>query len=946
MNAVFAARRAAARMATVLLLCASAMPGAAQAQTTNAPSTNAPQAAQIPFKEVQVAATSFFQGDPVPPWVEPVAMPDGNKSAPLVLRLVDTQFLVNETPVLYFRRALTVNDAASLTAAGQISIGFVPEYQRLHLHAIHVLRDSEVLDRTQSSTIRFLQRETGLEHGLYSGEVTASILVNDLRVGDTLDLYYSVEGQNPVFGGKFASLTGWDQRAPTALRRVVLNYPASREISWRPIGNWQSRPVVPVESTSDGMRKLRFQQAAVTEAPFETSMPADHVAFRALQFSEYRSWDDVVTWANGLFPFDGVHDEELRKVVARLRAMPTNDEKASAALEFVQSQVRYFSVSLGESSHRPATPDAVIKRRYGDCKDKSFLLISLLREAGIESSPVLVKLGHRKVLEGMLPSPQLFDHVIVKAVVDGNNYYLDPTRLAQYGHLNRMGQVHEGAQVLVVAPDVHDYATITTPNVGELLRNELTETAVLPKFDGNASFKVHQVWSGAAAENARLLFERLPKPKLTKLFGDALETRYPGALMTSEPQVADDRINNVVSVTAAYDVPKLATEKDGNWIVRFSATNLAGTLVTPSSAVRSAPLGVPRFPFEGKYSIEVKFPEEVSSVLDPSVTTLENKYFAYTVTEAFRGNVAKTTIDLKTLSSEVPAADLQKYAQDLQTLNNTRSAIFVPKGAIKSADPANGSQDFVQLLRDRLQESIKKVTETIDSGKITGKDLAEAHCLRGNGYTDLGQFDEALKDANQAIKLAPNHGKLFLCRAVVYLDKGDFRKAVADYSTAIVLGETDPRNFYLRGIANYYAGKLEDAASDETRAAEANDNVARLYSELWLSWISQRLGQPIPPAIVKQAVADPRGEWPLPALAMITGHLSPEEMLKLIDAKSGDERRMALAEGYFYLGQHYLTLGDKAKAREYFEKTRQLEVIIYTEHVAAAFELQRLTRGN
>jgi lipoprotein NlpI len=958
MNAVFAARRAAARMAMVLLLCASAMPGGAQAQTANgpaanapsanAPSANIPQAAQVPLKEVQVAATSFFQGDPVPSWVEPVAMPDGNKSAPVVFRLVDTQFLVNETPVVYARRALTVNDAASLTAAGQIAIGFVPEYQRLHLHAIHVLRDNEVLDRTQSSTVRFLQRETGLEHGLYSGEVTASILVNDLRVGDTLDLSYSVEGQNPVFGGKFSNLVSWDQRAPISLRRVVLNYPASRQISWRRIGNWQSNPVVPTETAGGGMRKLHFQQVAVSEAPFETSMPADYVAFRALQFSEYPTWDDVVTWASGLFPFDGVHDEELRKVVARLRALPTNDERASAALEFVQSQIRYFSVSLGESSHRPAAPDVVIKRRYGDCKDKSFLLISLLREVGIESSPVLVRLGHRKVMEGMLPSPQLFDHVIVKAVVDGSTYYLDPTRLAQYGHLNRMGQIHEGAQVLVVAPGVHDYTTIRTPNIGDLQRNEVTETAVLPKFDGDATFKVHQEWSGAAAENARLLFERLPKAKLTKLFGDALEARYPGALMTDEPQIADDRVNNVVSATADYKVPKLAAEKDGNWFVRFNAINLAGTLVTPPSAVRVAPLSVPRFPFDGKYSIEVKFPDEVSSVLDPSVTTVEGKYFAYTVTEAFRGNVARTTIDLKTLASEVPAADLQKYAQDLHTLNDTRSVIFVPKGAIKSADPANGeSQDFVQLLRARLQESIKKVTETIDSGKLTGKDLAEAYCLRSNGHTDLGEFDEALKDVNQAIKLAPNHGKLFLCRAIVYFDKGDFRKAVADYSTAIILGETDPRNFYLRGVSNYYAGKLDDAASDETRAADANDNAARIYSQLWLAWISQRLGQPIPASIVKQAEADPRGDWPLPGLAMITGTITPEEMLKLIDAKSsGDERRMALAEGYFYLGQHYLTLGDKARAREYFEKTRQLDVIIYTEHVAAAFELQRLTQGN
>jgi len=51
---------------------------------------------------------------------------------------------------------------------------------------------------------------------------------------------------------------------------------------------------------------------------------------------------------------------------------------------------------------------------------------------------------------------------------------------------------------------------------------------------------------------------------------------------------------------------------------------------------------------------------------------------------------------------------------------------------------------------------------------------------------------------------------------------------------------------------------------------------------------------------------------------------------------------MTLAEAYFYVAQHYLVDGDKAKAREYLERTRQLDVAIYTEHVAALFELNRL----
>jgi lipoprotein NlpI/transglutaminase-like putative cysteine protease len=925
----------AARMAATLLLFVFTAPNGANAQADSA---------NVPLKEIQVGANSFSLADPVPSWVDPAAVPDGNKAERLVVRLADTQFLVNETQVVYVHRALMVNDAASLSAAGQLSLSFVPEYQRLRLHAVRVLRDQAVFDRTSSSTIRFLQRETGLERGLYSGEVTASVLVSDLRVGDTLEYSYSVEGQNPVFGGKFANSAAWDQSVPTALRRVVLNYPVSRQISWRFIGDGPSKPVVPAESTSGGMRKLDFEEQSIAEVTSEAATPADYSSYRTLQFSEFSGWDDVVAWASGLFQSDGVRDGELQRIVGRLRALPTDEERVTAALEFVQSEIRYFSVSLGESSHRPAAPDIVIQRRYGDCKDKSFLLMSLLKEVGIESHPVLVRLGRRRALEKMLPSPQLFDHVIVQVMVDGSVFYLDPTRLGQHGHLSRMGQLHEGAQVLLVASGVREYSTISSGNIHDLLRNEVSETAVLPKFDADAELKVHQLWAGASAETLRVLFERLPKAQLTKLFGDALEIRYPGTRLVGEPQIRDDRVENILTVTTSYIVPKLATEKDGNWFVRFLPTNVAGALAIPTSSVRRTPLSVPRFPFEASYSFEARFPEEVSVITDPTTNTVEDKYFTATITRAFRGNLSKATIDVRTLSSQVEPQDIQKLAEDLRSLNTAiGGTIGAPKSSIKSVDPTTSStKDFAQLLRDRLQEGIDKMTDTINSGKLSGKDLAEAYCRRSDAYTDLGKFDEAMRDSSQALKLAPNGSGSFTCRAYLYFNAGEFSKAVADYSRAITLGATDPHTFYFRGIVNFYAGRLDDAESDLSRASAANDNTSRTYTDLCLSWTSQRLGRPIPEAVAKRAAADPRGDWPRPALAMANGNLAPEEMLKLLDDKSGDERRMALAEAYFYVGQHYLSLGDKYKAREYFEKTRQLEVIIYTEHAAAGFELERL----
>jgi lipoprotein NlpI/transglutaminase-like putative cysteine protease len=859
-----------------------------------------------------------------------------------VNRLADTQWLVGSKPVVHVHRAVTVNDLASLSSAGQLSIAFVPEYQQLQLHAIKVHRGNEIEDRTSSSNIRFLQRETGLERGVYSGVVTASVLVSDLRVGDTLEYEYSIYGDNPVFGGKFFDGAIWDQSFPTLLRRVVLNIPSDRHVNWRMIADGPARPVAPEETTRDGMRKLRFQEESLPAVTLEPFTPVDYTAYRWLQFSEFSGWDEVSVWAGSLFKADGALDPDLQEVVRQLRAKPTTEQRVSAALEFVQSQIRYFSVSLGESSHRPTAPNIVFERRYGDCKDKSFLLVTLLKELGVESHAVLVKLGRHKGLEKLLPSPRIFDHAIVQVHLDGRAYYLDPTRLGQHGPLDRMGQAHEGAQVLLVAPETRELTTISSPNALDLTRNERIEAATLPQLGADGHLEVTQVWRGVAAESFRVLYEHWPRERLIKSFADALEPRYPGATLIGEPRIEDDQSENVVTVTTRYNVPKLAMEKDGNWFVRFRPTNLAGTLVASPSSTRTAPLNVPRFPYAAKYSFQVTFPEEVSVISDPRSDKVEGKYFTYVVTSSFRGNVSKTDIEIQTLSDEVSVQDLQKFADDIRAVDNvSRGFVYIPKSAIKIANAE--PKDFAHRIRDRLREAIDQTGNTIKSGKLAGKDLADAYCDRAVSHSLLGNRDEAIRDITESISLAPN--KEMDCRAQIDFNFGEFEQSVADYSRAIRLGATQPRTYYLRGISNYLAGNLDDAATDFARGAETTDKEQQVYSDVWLAWTSLRLGRSVPEATVNRAAAQPRGGWPRPALAMLTGLLTPDQMLQLLDGKSGDDRDMALAEGYFYVGEHYLARGDKARAREFFEKAWQLDVILYLEHVAAGAELQRLDQG-
>ncbi|WP_076857633.1 DUF3857 domain-containing protein [Bradyrhizobium mercantei] len=906
----------------------------------------AQQATDNRLKEVQLGKDAFTLGDQLPAWVEQLPIPELAKTAslPVVVRLADSQYLLGKVPALHVRRVTQINDAAALTAAGRLSIAFAPEYEHVQLHAIRIYRGQEQFDRTQTSNIRFLQREQDLERGVYSGRVTASILIDDLRVGDTIEIAYTSSGQNPVFGGKAFGLSPWDQGAPTLRRRVVLNYPTDRSIAWRVVGDRALPPLLPTETVRDGMRRVSFDQQPLPGFPGETMAPPDYFGLRFVQFSEFANWSDVSAWASNLFAATAPQDGEFRDVVKRIKALPSEPARAMAALEFVQSQIRHFSVALGENSHRPTLPDEVLRRRYGDCKDKSLLLVTLLRELGIKSQPVLLQIGRHGGLEKTLPSPQFFDHAIVEAMVGGKPYFLDPTRLGQHGELDRAGQAHGGVQVLVVARETDSVSRIPA-DTGDIVGDEITERATLAKFGAEGQLDVRRVWRGLGAEQLRVVLERATHEQVTRFVRDALERRYPGATLVGEPAVQNDIVKNELSISAHYRIPKLATEAEGSWVVGYALDNMQNVLIASQSANRTTPLRIPGFPFHGKYSFEMSFPEQVSISIDPREHTVSNKYFNATVTEYFRGSNARKTVELKTLQPSVEPADYSGYAEDLRSLNKAIGNAFAVNKAMFNNDAAKA--DITHRLQQQHEETIKKTTEIIDGGKLSGSDLANGYCLRGHAKADLDRVDEALQDVNTAVRLAPAAANMLTCRASVYFRAGQFDKSVTDYSNAIALGggaDGIGISFRWRGVAQVYAGRMQEAIEDFAKASELGDREARIYSDMWLIATYGRLGKPVPDDMVKRAGAEAQGEWPRAGLAMLAGLMSPDELLKSLEKKAGDERQMALAEAYFYIGLRNLALGDIRQAQASFQKTRDIGVINYIENDCAAFELDRLKK--
>jgi tetratricopeptide (TPR) repeat protein len=79
---------------------------------------------------------------------------------------------------------------------------------------------------------------------------------------------------------------------------------------------------------------------------------------------------------------------------------------------------------------------------------------------------------------------------------------------------------------------------------------------------------------------------------------------------------------------------------------------------------------------------------------------------------------------------------------------------------------------------------IRGCSEVIRVGKETPKDLAFAFTNRGNGYAFKQDYDRAIADYTEAIKLDPDFAAAYNGRAGAYSDQGDVDRAVADYIDA------------------------------------------------------------------------------------------------------------------------------------------------------------------
>jgi len=545
---------------------------------------------------------------------------------------------------------------AGVQEAGNITINFNPSYERLTVHRIVVWRNGMPENRLRKEDFRIIAAEDDLSRFIYNGTYSAYLILKDIRNGDKIEYDYTITGSNPVYKGKFFGRYIMQSSDPIGKLHYRVIIPSSRHLNF----SYKNNATTAVQ-TSDGNNTIYdWDLTDVKGMGSIGNVPSWFTPYPYVQISEFANWKEVATWA---YSINRPGEHITGALAARLESLKKEypgDPYAlfRAIVNIVQHEIRYMGVEIGTYSHTANAPEKVYEQRYGDCKDKSLLLVSMLHAVGIKAEMALVSTGLRTHLTDMIPSPSLFNHAIAVAHIYDDDIWVDAT-MSYQGGKGRHIYCPEYGKALVLKPETDDLVFVTAKDVGEI---RYTETYDAADFQAPVILTITTTYTAKMADDQRYRMASQSRLSIEKSYLDYYTRQYPDIDMLDTLKVEDDIEQNILTVTEIYKIKTFfdTDSTTGNRGASFYAGLIRDVLPITDNK-KKYPLAT-SYPYYIHYTVQLNAPLNWNLKAE-SKTLSRNAYnFAYAVS----ATADKLTLeyDLNFLEDHIKPEDLALYEQD------------------------------------------------------------------------------------------------------------------------------------------------------------------------------------------------------------------------------------------------------------------------------------------
>jgi transglutaminase-like putative cysteine protease len=337
----------------------------------------------------------------------------------------------------------------------------------------------------------------------YSDYKELTFSMPGVTVGSIIDYKVVIEEKRPEIEGKFSTGFYFQAHNPAYLCRYKVITPKDMDLKYLVLNRLQGIELSPKIIRDEDKKIYLWEYKHIPQIIKEKSMPPmDEVAFRVL-VTTMDSWEEFSRWWRKKIEGKTEPNEAIRKKVAELtKDLLTPKERAEAIFDYAKREIRYVSIGLGKSGYEPQSAKQVFENKYGDCKDKSTLLISMLRTAGIPAYYVLIPTASIGNLIKDFSYPFQFNHCIVAVENERGYHFVDP--VAEDYHFDYLPVSDRNRDVLIFKDEQALFSK--TPFARPEENAYYTQQKITIRLDGSIEAEVKDFGSGGREAYLRSSF--------------------------------------------------------------------------------------------------------------------------------------------------------------------------------------------------------------------------------------------------------------------------------------------------------------------------------------------------------------------------------------------------------------------------------------------------------
>lgn len=408
---------------------------------------------------------------------------------------------------------------------GELEIGYDSTYERVELDFARTVTPEKEIVYAGEKNLRDVSKY--LNFPLYSNARVFIVSMPQVLQGSIIEYRVKIYTNKLINEDKFSFRYRLKESIPVKKGKFLISLPEKGDVKFSVVNEEyipEGIQVNPEIKYEGGKKKYLFEFTDIPQLLSESHMvPASEVN-PAIMISSFSSWSEFYEWWKDLYVSQLILSPEMKEFLADLiKGAESDFQKAQKIYEFCADKIRYVAVEYGEAGFEPHKVTEVFLNKYGDCKDQAILLVSLLREAGLEAWPVLIPTKSAYNIKEELPA-SYFNHAIACVRLEGELIFMDPTSsTTSFGILPSGDQ---NRKTLVFFDE--DYEIINTPLTGENFLQKEMDIKIDKKEV--AHFNRRVTAGGSYASSQRYFLEYTPP----YLIENTLQEKMKGFSVRSE----------------------------------------------------------------------------------------------------------------------------------------------------------------------------------------------------------------------------------------------------------------------------------------------------------------------------------------------------------------------------------------------------------------------------